>query len=74
MVPKPGDSLFRQTVIAEPSAISIENGELVLGHDVGRRLRLDTAPYFTSGPFKYRIHSRGRVAILVVPNDLECLG
>lgn len=34
VIPEPRNRLFGQTVIAKPSAVPIEDGEFVLGHDV----------------------------------------
>lgn len=74
VIPEPRNRLFGQAVIAEPSPVPIEDGEFVLGHDVCVRLRLDPVPYFPRGSFEHRVDRRRMLAVLVVLNDLECLG
>jgi hypothetical protein len=71
IVPEPCNGLFGQTMIGEPSAISIENGEFVLGHDIRGRLREDPMPYFPRRSFEDGVDRRGVLAILVVLDNLE---
>ncbi len=58
-------------MIGEPRAISIENGEFVLGHDIRGRLREDPMPYFPRRSFEDGVDRRGVLAILVVLDNLE---
>ncbi len=71
IVPKPCDGLFGQSLVGEPSAIPIENGEFVLGHDIRGRLREDPMPYFPRRSFEDRVDRRGVLALLVVLDNLE---
>lgn len=43
--PKASDCFLGHVVVLESSPVEVEDGKLVLGHDIGARIEIDTGPY-----------------------------
>lgn len=55
----------------EASPVTIEDGELVFGHDIRCWLHLDAVPNLLEGAFQYGVDRRRDLSILAGPDDFE---
>ena len=71
VVPKSGNSLLRQAIGTEASAVTIEDGELVFGHDIRSWLHLDTVPNLAQSSFEHCVDGRRDLSSRAGPDDFE---
>lgn len=71
MVPKSGNSLLRQAIGTEPSAVTIEDGEFIFAHHIRRGLHLDAVPNLAESSFEHCVDGLRDLSILTGSDDFE---